>query len=57
MAVGKYLGRHIYAEIVTDGRGYSATNVEFRLTSWLALLGTVASTGRQSVNAKVSKDY
>lgn len=57
VAVGKYLGRHIYAEIVTDGRGYSATNVEFRLTSWLALLGTVASTGRQSVNAKVSKDY
>lgn len=57
VAVGKYLGRHAYAEIVTDGRGYSATNVEFRLTSWLALLGTVASTGRQSVNAKVSKDY
>lgn len=57
VAVGKYLGRHFYAEIVSDGRGYSATNLEFRLTSWLALLGSVASTGRQSVNAKVSKDY
>lgn len=57
VAVGKNIGRHIYAEIITDGRGYSATNLEFRLTSWLALLGTVASTGRQSVNVKVSKDY
>ncbi|RVU07635.1 translocation/assembly module TamB [Novosphingobium umbonatum] len=57
VAVGKYLGRRVYAEIVTDGRGYSATNLEFRLTNWLALLGSVASTGRQSVNAKVSKDY
>lgn len=57
VAVGKYLGRHFYAELVTDGRGYSATNLEFRLSSWLALLGSVASTGRQSVNAKVSRDY
>ncbi|HWU01480.1 MAG TPA: translocation/assembly module TamB domain-containing protein [Novosphingobium sp.] len=57
VAVGKYLGRRFYAEIVSDGRGYSATNLEFRLTNWLALLGSVASTGRQSVNAKISKDY
>ena len=57
VAVGKYLGRHFYAELVSDGRGYSATNLEFRLSSWLALLGSVASTGRQSVNAKVSRDY
>jgi len=57
VAVGKYLGRHFYAELVSDGRGYSASNLEFRITSWLALLGSVASTGRQSVNAKVSKDY
>jgi translocation and assembly module TamB len=57
VAAGKYFGRRFYAEIVSDGRGYSATNLEFRLTSWLALLGSIASTGRQSVNAKVSRDY
>ncbi|NBC36821.1 translocation/assembly module TamB [Novosphingobium sp. FSY-8] len=57
VAVGKYLGRRFYGEIVTDGRGYSATNLEFRLTSWLALLGSIASTGRQSVNAKIRHDY
>ncbi|MDE2404640.1 MAG: translocation/assembly module TamB domain-containing protein [Sphingomonadales bacterium] len=57
IAAGKYLGRHFYAEIVTDGRGYSATNLEFRVMSWLSLLGTVSTVGRQSVNAKISKDY
>jgi translocation and assembly module TamB len=57
VAAGKYLGRHFYAEIVTDGRGYSATNLEFRMTGWLSLLGSVSTVGRQSVNAKVSKDY
>ena len=57
VAVGKYLGRHFYAEIITDGRGYSATNLEFRVTNWLALLGSVSTIGRQSLNAKISKDY
>jgi translocation and assembly module TamB len=57
VAAGKYLGRHFYAEVVTDGRGYSATNIEYRVTGWLSLLGTVSTVGRQSINAKVSKDY
>ncbi|WP_423141884.1 translocation/assembly module TamB domain-containing protein [Parablastomonas sp. CN1-191] len=57
VSVGKYLGRRFYAEIVTDGRGYSATQLEFRVTSWLSLLGTVSTLGRQSLNVKVQKDY
>jgi len=57
VAVGKYLGRRFYAEIITDGRGYSATQIEFRVSSWLSLLGSVSTIGRQSVNARVSKDY
>lgn len=57
LAAGKYIGRRFYAEILSDGRGYSATNLEFRMTSWLSLLGSVSSIGRQSVNARVSKDY
>ncbi len=54
---GKYLGRRVYAEIVTDGRGYSATDLEFRITRWLSLLGSVSTVNRQNVNAKISKDY
>lgn len=57
LAAGKYLGRRFYVEIVTDGRGYSATQLEFRLTGWLTLLASVSSIGRESMNIKVSKDY
>ena len=57
LAAGKYLGRRFYAEVVTDGRGYSATQLEFRITNWLSLLGSVSTMGRQSINARVSKDY
>jgi translocation and assembly module TamB len=57
IAVGKYLGRRFFVELVTDGRGYSATSVEFRITRWLALLATVSTLGNESVNLKASKDY
>ena len=57
VAVGKNLGRRFYAEIVTDGRGYNATQLEYRVTRWLSLLASVSSLGRQSVDARVSKDY
>jgi translocation and assembly module TamB len=57
IAVGKNIGRRVYVELVTDGRGYSATQVEFRITSWLALLGTVSTIGRDSIVAEVSRDY
>ena len=57
IAVGKYLGRRFFVELVTDGQGYSATSLEFRVTRWLALLATVSTIGQESVNVKVSKDY
>ena len=57
IAAGKNFGRKFYAEIITDGRGYSATQVEFRVTSWLSLLGTVSTVGRQTALIKASKDY
>ena len=58
IAVGKYLGRRFFVELVTDGKGYSATSIEFRITRWLALLGTVSSLSQESgLNVKASKDY
>ena len=50
------LGR-LYVELITDGQGYSATRVEFQITRWLSLLSTVSTIGRQSVGARISKDY
>lgn len=57
VAVGKYIGRRLYAEIVTDGRGYNATQLEYRVTRWLSVLATVSSIGRQGMDVKVSRDY
>ena len=57
IALGKNFGRRFYAELITDGKGYNATEVEFRVTSWLSLLASVNTIGRQSVRAEVRKDY
>ena len=57
IAVGKYIGRRTFVELVTDGRGYSATQVEFQITRWLALLSSISTLGEQGVNAKISRDY
>jgi translocation and assembly module TamB len=57
VAAGKYVTRRLYAEIVTDGQGYSATNVEFQVTRWLSLLSSISTLGRTSGNVRVSKDY
>ncbi|RDC59321.1 hypothetical protein HME9302_00508 [Alteripontixanthobacter maritimus] len=57
VALGKNFGRRFYVEIITDGRGYSATETEFRVTSWLSILATISTIGRESIGAEVSKDY
>ncbi|MGX7896735.1 translocation/assembly module TamB domain-containing protein [Tsuneonella sp. HG222] len=57
LALGKRFGRRFYGEIITDGRGYNATEVEFRITSWLSLLATISSLGRESVSLRYSRDY
>jgi len=57
IALGKNIGSRFYVEIITDGRSYSATELEFRVTSWLSLLATVSTVGRDGISAKASKDY
>ena len=57
LAVGKYITRRTYVELLTDGQGYSATRVEFAITRWLSLLSTISTVGRQSAAVRVSKDY
>lgn len=57
VALGKNISRRFYVEIITDGAGYSATELEFRVTSWLSLLATVNTLGRNSAAAEYRKDY
>ncbi|MGD9810349.1 MAG: translocation/assembly module TamB domain-containing protein [Sphingobium sp.] len=57
IGAGKYLTRKIYVELISDGQGYSATRLEYQVTRWLSLLSSISTLGRQSVTARVSKDY
>ncbi|MEO5706043.1 MAG: translocation/assembly module TamB domain-containing protein [Alteraurantiacibacter sp.] len=57
VALGKNVTRKFYVEIVTDGQGYNATELEFRVTSWLSLLSSISTVGRGRVEAVFSRDY
>jgi translocation and assembly module TamB len=57
VAVGKYVTRKTYVELITDGQGYSATRIEYQVTRWLSLLASISTIGRQSASVRVSKDY
>jgi translocation and assembly module TamB len=54
---GKRVHKRFIVEIVTDGRGYNATSVEFRITRWLSLLATISTLGRESAGVEYRKDY
>lgn len=57
LAAGKYLTRDIYIEIITDARGFTATQLEIALTRSLSLLSQTASFGGSSVSLRYSRDY
>ncbi|MCY7339816.1 MAG: translocation/assembly module TamB domain-containing protein [Sphingomonas bacterium] len=57
ISAGKYLGRKLFVEVISDGQGYSATRVEYQMTRWLSLLSSISTIGRTSANVRVSKDY
>ena len=54
ISAGKYIGRKLFVEVITDGQGYSATRVEYQVTRWLSLLSSVSTIGRTSANVRVS---
>jgi len=57
IGAGKYIGRKLFVEVITDGQGYSATRAEYQVTRWLSLLSSISTLGRTSANVRVSKDY
>jgi len=57
ISAGKYVGRKLFVEVITDGQGYSATRVEYQVTRWLSVLSSISTIGRTSANVRVSKDY
>jgi len=57
IGAGKYITRKLFVEVITDGQGYSATQVEYQVSRWLSILSTVSTIGRASASVRVSKDY
>lgn len=57
LAAGQYLTDNIYIELITDARGFTATQLEVSLTRWLSLLSQAGGSGANSVNLRIRKDY
>ena len=57
LAAGFYLSRNIYLELITDARGFTATQIEIALSKALSILSQAGSSGTSSVNARYRKRY
>lgn len=57
LAAGKYITNNIYVEVITDTRGYTATQLEVALTKALSVLSQAGAFGGESVTARYRKRY
>lgn len=57
LAAGKYITNNIYVEIITDARGFTATQLEISLNRTLSILSQTGSFGGSSASIRYSKDY
>jgi translocation and assembly module TamB len=57
IAAGQYITNDVYVEIITDARGYTATQLEVTLSKALSVLSQMGSFGGSSVNLRYRKDY
>jgi len=58
VAAGFYLSNDIYLEIITDARGFTATQIEIALSKALSILSQVSTSGGgNNVNVRYRKQY
>ena len=57
IAAGQYITNDVYVEIVTDARGYTASQIEITLARGLSVLSQVGSFGGSNVNVRYKMDY
>ncbi len=57
VAAGMYLSDDIYVEIVTDAKGFTATQVEISLSRALSMLSQFGSNSGTNVNLRYRRDY
>jgi translocation and assembly module TamB len=57
LAAGQYITDDIYIELITDTRGFTATQLEVAITPWLSVLSQAGGSGASNVNVRIKKDY
>ncbi|MEL6707927.1 MAG: translocation/assembly module TamB domain-containing protein [Pseudomonadota bacterium] len=57
LAAGQYISDDIYVEVITDARGFTATQLEISLTQTLSVLSQAGGVGGTNVNLRYRKDY
>jgi translocation and assembly module TamB len=57
LAAGQYITDDIYVELITDTRGFTATQLEVAITRWLSVLSQAGGSGVNSVNVRIKKNY
>ncbi|MBB6226143.1 translocation and assembly module TamB [Polymorphobacter multimanifer] len=57
VAAGQYISNNIYVEVITDARGFTATQLEIGLTRTLSLLSSTGSFGGSNVTLRFARDY
>ncbi len=53
----QYITKDIYIEVITDARGYTATQLEISLTPALSLLSQAGGSGQSNLSIRYRKDY
>jgi translocation and assembly module TamB len=57
ISAGFYISNDIYLELITDARGFTATQIEIALSRSLSILSQVSSFGGTSVSGRYRKNY
>lgn len=57
VAAGQYISNDIYVEIITDTKGFTATQLEIALSKALSILSQTGGSNGTAVKLRYSKDY
>ncbi len=57
LAAGKYIARNVYVEIITDARGFTATQLEIALSKALSVLSSTSTFGGSNASLRYRRDH
>ena len=57
LAAGKYIARNVYVEVITDARGFTATQLEIALSKAFSLLSSTSTFGGSNASLRYRRDH